>query len=75
MVSILCKVWGSHTNTAEDLALLACDTVFGRGVARVLKDCNAFEMLVTAHLKVQLHTIDDLNPHPLRFIKDSILSE
>ena len=72
---VLCKVYGSHTSSAEDLTLLACDTVFGLGVTKVLKDCNAHEMLVTAHLKVLPHITEDLNPQPLGSIKGSILSE
>jgi len=75
VLSILCKVCGSHTSSAEDLTLLACGTVFGLGVAKDLKDCNALEMSVTAHLKVLSHVIEDLNPQPSVSIKGSILSE
>jgi hypothetical protein len=55
--------------------MLACDAVFGLGVAKVLKDCNALEMLVTAHLKALPHITEDLNPQPLGSIKGSVLSE
>jgi len=75
VVSVLCKVWGSHTSSAEDLTLLACGTIFGLGVAKVLKDCNALEMSATAHLKVLPHITEDLNLQPLGSIKGSVLSE